>query len=305
MAVNNAWLASRLEHPKGRVDVVIDTDTYNEIDDQYALAYAIKSNEKINLTAIYAAPFSNHKSDGPADGMQKSYDEIMNILTLMDMDDLKKCVYKGSDRYLSDERTPVESEAARDLVARAMAHSPKEPLYVVALAAITTVASAILICPQICERIVVVWLGGNAHFWPDNREFNLIQDIAAARVVFESPVPLVQLPCMGVVSGFRVSGPELEYHMKGRNALCDYLAEVTLNEARNDGGGRCFSRVIWDVTAVAWVVDERFMSDCLTNRPIPEYDHHYAFDATNHWMDYVYSIDRDALFEDLVTKLAG
>ena len=59
--IDNAKLIRRLEKPKGRVDVVIDTDTYNEIDDQFALSYLIKSDEKLNLKAIYAAPFFNEK----------------------------------------------------------------------------------------------------------------------------------------------------------------------------------------------------------------------------------------------------
>ena len=42
----------RLRKPQGRVDVVIDTDTFNEIDDQYALSYLIRSDEKLDLKAI-------------------------------------------------------------------------------------------------------------------------------------------------------------------------------------------------------------------------------------------------------------
>lgn len=56
--VDNEKLVRRLKKPKGKVDVVLDTDTYNEIDDQFALAYLIKSEDKLNLKAIYAAPFS-------------------------------------------------------------------------------------------------------------------------------------------------------------------------------------------------------------------------------------------------------
>ena len=29
--------------PSGKIDVVIDTDAYNEIDDQYAICYMLKS----------------------------------------------------------------------------------------------------------------------------------------------------------------------------------------------------------------------------------------------------------------------
>ena len=93
---SNAWLVPAAgERPNRRVDVVLDTDTYNEIDDQYALAYLIASQDRLNLQGIYAAPFHNQKSDGPGYGMEKSYQEIMNILSLMGRDDLKSMVYKG------------------------------------------------------------------------------------------------------------------------------------------------------------------------------------------------------------------
>ena len=38
--------------PNGIVDAVLDTDTYNEIDDQFALSLMIKSPERINLKAV-------------------------------------------------------------------------------------------------------------------------------------------------------------------------------------------------------------------------------------------------------------
>ncbi|MEG2253465.1 MAG: nucleoside hydrolase, partial [Clostridia bacterium] len=92
-----------------------DTDTFNDIDDQYALAYLIRSNDKLRLKAIYAAPFFNHKSASPADGMEKSYQEILNVLTLMDLPELKRIVYRGSTEYLQSEQQPVASDAAADL----------------------------------------------------------------------------------------------------------------------------------------------------------------------------------------------
>ena len=114
----------------------------------------------------------------------------------------------------------------------------------------TNVASAILLRPEIVDRIVIVWLGGNAFEWPDNREFNALQDVAAARVVFNSGAAVVQLPCMGVVSSFRTTGPELEYHLRGKNPLCDYLVSIVEQAAAESGAGICWSRPIWDVTAV-------------------------------------------------------
>ena len=304
MSIDNARLIRRLEKPKGRVDVVIDTDTYNEIDDQYALSYLIKSDEKLDLKAIYAAPFFNEKSTGPADGMEKSYREIMNVLTLLEREDLKEHVYRGSTEYLPSETEPVISDAAKDLAERAMNYTEEHPLYVVAIAAITNVASALLLNPDIKNRIVLIWLGGNATNWPDNKEFNLYQDVAGARIVFGCGVPLVQLPCMGVVSAFTTSGPELEYHLRGKNKLCDYLVNVTMTEAAACNGGPVWTRPIWDVTAVSWLLDGDFEEDCLIHSPIPEYDNRYAFDNNRHFIKYVYHIKRDKLFADLFAKLS-
>lgn len=301
--IDNAELIRRLEKPKGVVDVVIDTDTYNEIDDQFAISYLIKSDDKLNLKAIYAAPFFNQKSTGPADGMEKSYQEIMNILTLLDRQDLKEKVFRGSASYMPSETEPVSSDAAEDLAERAMGYTKENPLYVIAIGAITNISSALLINPEIKNRIVLIWLGGNATHWPHNKEFNLYQDIAGARIVFGCGVPLVQLPCMGVVSAFTTSGPELEYHLRGKNKLCDYLVDVTTKEALTYQGGTAWSRPIWDVTAVAWLLDDDFEEDCLIHSPIPEYDDRYAFDNNRHFIKYVYYINRDKLFADLFYKL--
>ena len=140
--------------------------------------------------------------------------------------------------------------------------------------------------------------------WPDNREFNLRQDVAAARIIFGCGVPVVQLPCVGVVSTFHTTGAELRYWLGGKNALCDYLVQNTIEEAEAVEPYKCWSRVIWDVTAVAWLLDGKFMSERLEPSPIPEYDDKWGFDRTRHLMKYVYGINRDALFTDLFEKLA-
>lgn len=302
----NSSLLHRLQKPAGfagKIDVVLDTDTYNEIDDQFALAYMMKSADKLHVKAIYAAPFHNEKSAGPADGMEKSFAEIHHILQLMDRADFAGNVFRGSTAYLRDEKTPVISDAARHLAGLAMAYSPAQPLYVVAIGAITNVASALLLNPEIAGRIVVVWLGGNAHEWPDNREFNCLQDVAAARVVTDSGVALVQLPCAGVVSAFATCAGELDMYLRGKNKLCDYLVDMAEREGAAGSRYGVWSRVIWDVTAVGWLLDDDFMLDKLVPMPIFQYDHHYSFDCRRPFMRYVYHINRDALFEDLFKKL--
>ena len=288
--------------PQGSVDVVLDTDAYNEIDDQFAISYLLKWKEKLNTKAIYAAPFLNSNSVSPKDGMEKSYDEIFKLLSLLDE---KVDVFKGSEKYLDNENTPVISYAAQDLAERVKNYSPQNPLYVVAIGAITNIASAILLNPEVAQNSVVIWLGGHALHYHHTKEFNMYQDVAAARVVMQSGVPFVQLPCMGVVSNFTVSKPELEFWLKGKNPLADYLAENTLKQADSYAKGTAWTRVIWDVTAVAWLLNdsERFMESCIIPTPIPTYDNLYATDFNNYPMRYVYNIKRDALMTDLFRKL--
>ena len=300
--MDNVTLIKNLQRPEGKIDVVLDTDTYNEIDDQFAVAYMLSYGEKLNVKALYAAPFYNFHSDSPEDGMERSYQEILRLLGLMKKDELQSIVFRGSSKYLENETTPVKSPAAENLCELAMSYSSEKPLYVVAIGAITNVASAILMKPEIIDRIVVVWLGGHALHWPDTREFNMFQDIAAARVVFGCGVPLVQLPCMGVVSSFTISEAELNYWLKGKNALCDYLVQHTTEEVTY-AVGKPWTRVIWDVTAVAWLTGD-FTRSILVPSPIPEYDHHYGSDPTRHMINYVYYVDRDKLVQDLFARLS-
>ncbi|MBR4235022.1 MAG: nucleoside hydrolase [Clostridia bacterium] len=297
---------SRLQPVSGRVDAVLDTDTYNEIDDQFALSLMLACPERINLVGIYAAPFLNPRSASPEDGMLKSYAEILKLLDISGHGDMKTLAYQGSRSYLPDERTPVDSPAARQLVRAALAHTPENPLYVVAIGAITNVASALLMRPEIAGSTVIVWLGGHALHWPDTREFNMAQDVAAARVVLKSGAAVVMLPCFGCVSEFRISEPELKFWFKGKNSLADYLADGAIEEANSYAPGRPWSRVIWDVCAAAYLIndDDRFMNSRIIKMPLPGYDFKYSeTEFAPVPVRYVWYIHRDRLMEELIKRI--
>ena len=46
--MTNENRVKNLAVPDGKIDVVLDTDAYNEIDDQYTIAYLLKSSDKLN-----------------------------------------------------------------------------------------------------------------------------------------------------------------------------------------------------------------------------------------------------------------
>ncbi|WNR42738.1 nucleoside hydrolase [Paenibacillus roseipurpureus] len=288
----------RLQPKSGKLRMVLDTDTFNEIDDQFAVVYALQSPERLQVEAFYAAPFFNDLSTGPKDGMEKSYYELHKIVKLMNRTEIP--IYKGSESYLSGPEAPVESEAARNLVERAMQSSPEDPLYVVAIAAITNVASAILMEPRIIENIVVVWLGGHGLHWMDTREFNLEQDIHAARVVLDSGVPLVLIPCHDAASNLKTTLTEIEAYVKGSGAIGHYLYE-TFRDCHPDHFA--YSRVIWDISTIAYLVDERNTPSVLISSPVLSDDARWSIDHSRHLIRYVQHIKRDPVFRDLFLKL--
>jgi len=299
--LDKCLLQQRLEPPAEKVSAVLDTDTYNEIDDQFAMAYTLRSPERIALDAIYAAPFHNDRSTGPADGMEKSYGEIMRVFERMGQP-AGRPVLRGAGAFMSAPETPVENAASRDLVERAMQRGAGDPpLYVLAIAAITDIASAILMEPRIIERIVLLWLGGHGRMYADTREFNLRQDTHAARVVFDCGVPLVWFPCHGVVSHLTTTLAELERDLGGRSSIGDYLIEITRGYSKDHFA---WSKVIWDIAPVAWLINHQWLPSRLAPSPVLTPEVTWAEGASRHDVREVNFADRNPIFRDLFKKLA-
>ena len=303
--MTNEQYLKNLQVPNGIIDAVLDTDTYNEIDDQFALSYMMLSPERINVKAIYAAPFFNQHSSSPKDGMEKSYDEIIKLLKLMHREDFLPNVFKGSEDFMKDELTAIDSPAARHLISLAKEYSPEKPLYVIAIGAITNVASALILDPTIAESIVIVWLGGHSLEFTRTNEFNMCHDYSAARIVMSSAAPFIQLPCGGVVSAFTTTGPEMKFWLDGKTELSTYLYNNTVNEVDGHNNIRVWSRVIWDVTAIGWLLNDndRFMCSKLLPVRLPEYNGQYAKTPIDKIFNYVYYIRRDPLMADLFKKI--
>jgi purine nucleosidase len=289
---------NRLTPPTGRVSMVLDTDTYNEIDDQFAVVHALLSPDQMEVEAIYAAPFHNSRSTGPADGMEKSHEEILRLLERLGRSP-EGFVHKGSQAWLGGPDQPVESPAARDLVRRAMAER-EGPLYVTAIGAITNVASAILMEPKIVERIVVVWLGGQPYDWPSAAEFNLQQDMHASRLIFDCGVPLVHIPCQNVAEHIRTTQPEMEKYTRGQGAIGDYLCQI-FGDYFKDHYAR--SKVLWDISTTAWLCNPAWVPSALVHSPILTDRKTYSRDTRRHLVRLAHWCNRDAIFADVFRKL--
>ena len=297
--LSDAFRIKRLNPPSGKLRMVLDTDTYNEIDDQFALTYALLSPEKLSVEAVYAAPFHNTRSTGPEDGMEKSYEEILRLLDFLGRD-ADGFAFRGSTDWLGASRQPQNNAAVRDMIAKALASPDDDPLYVVAIGAITNVASALLLAPEIVEKIVVVWLGGHHLHWRDTREFNLQQDVPAAQVVLDSGVPFVLIPCYGVTSHLTTTHSELRAHIGGVNAIGDYLCQI-FADYRPDAFAA--SSVIWDISTIAWLINGDWAPSVLDHSPVLTDNVTWSVDRSRHLIRVAHFVQRDPIFRDLFQKI--
>jgi purine nucleosidase len=334
----------------GRLRIVIDTDAHNEIDDQFALAWAFLSRDRFDIEGITAVPYDFgiyrdalirtrtlldagaplpatleplrgwvtglakagvHPSEvpfgGPAEGMERSYQEILTIDRLMGAG-LADRTYRGAPRYLDSSLEPVECDAARCIVAAAMAPSDR-PLYVVAIGATTNVASALLMEPRIAERMVVVWTSGYPTFsGMYNYSFNLEQDLRASQILMHSGVPLVYLPGYYLGAQLRLSLPEIEAWIRGCGPIGDYLHHLyTHNPLYPQRGlrevpGR--SWVIWDLINFAWLLDPSWVPTRLVPTPrLGDDQYWHSEGAPGHEMREATEVARDAIMIDFIAKL--
>lgn len=289
------------------VSLVIDCDAGNEIDDQFAIAWTLLREDRLDLQAIYAAPYTNAFFDNQegeptrvehaADGMKRSYDEILRVLTLMDAKDTVP-VFKGSEQYLKDMPVAEISPAVKDLIDRA--RNTENTLHVVTIGAPTNVACALLIAPDIAEKIHVLWLGGHSQDWYDTEEFNLMQDMPASRILLDSGVALTLFPCMGVTNALATSIPEMQFYLLNTSRIGDYLANLAPTFNWITFASR---KVMWDIANIGYLLDPTWFRSTLTSSPVLNDNLTWSRDDRRHNIRVIRYIERDNLFKDIFRRI--
>ena len=204
-----------------KVRVIVHTDCKNEADDQYAVAHHLMT-PRFDIKGLVAGHFwKNPQQYGELGTAQASYDEIIKVMDLMGVKD-QYPVKLGAPRGLEDEKTPIDSEGARLIIEEAM-KDDKRPLYIACQGAVTDVASALLMKPEIAERMTVIWIGGG-DYPKGGFEFNLMMDIHAVNVIFSSKVPVWQIP-MSLYKVMAVSLAELQLKVRPCGEIGKYLFE--------------------------------------------------------------------------------
>ena len=278
-----------------KVNVILDTDIYNECDDQFALSYLLKSQDKFNIEAITVAPYHHDNNISIEEGIDKSYNEIIKICNWLNFDCTNK-VFKGSTDYVTNDYNEI-NDSVNKIIEIA---NKNDKTYILAIGAITNIAIAIKKAPKIINKIEIVWLGGHSFLSKDNKEFNFKQDIQAVRTVFESKVKLTIIPCKNVASNLRTSIYELEHFLKGRSELCDYLCQRFWNDGVHGIKER---RVIWDISVIAYMINKEWFETEKISCPNINDDTSYELTTNNHKIAIVNYLNVDKIYKDLFEKL--
>ncbi len=289
-----------LEPPQGKVSIVIDTDAAGEIDDQFAIAYAVRAAEagELVLEGIHASLSGKNT----AEGMERNYQEILTVLDHLHSPEYRAKSFRGCPVKLKDQ-CPGESEAVDHLIKTANNPEREGPLYVVAIGGATNIASALMRAPEIAEKIVIIWLAGNSLFWNSTMEANLHRDTIASEHIFNCGVPLVLLPAWNVVVQLRTTIFELEHYLKDKNDICDYLLHIVRDfHDKRCPEGLAWSKTIWDIAGIAYVLHPEWFGTRLITAPMFQY--YWGTNPQRHMIRIADNLNRDRIFKDAFNKLS-
>ncbi len=280
---------------KEKIKVILDTDTYNECDDQFALSYLLKSQDKFEIEAVTIAPFQNERDTKKDSGISRSYEEAQKVFKLCNENSENK-IWKGATNYISKGYHGT-NEAVDKIIEIALKN---EKTYLLGIGAITNIALAIQKEPKIIDKIEVIWLGGHTLLKKNNLHEANFKDVEAVKIVFKSKVKLTIIPCKGVASNLMTTIYELENKIKGKSELGDFLyqnfAEYTTYENKNRWP-------LWDISVIAYMLNKDWFETFETNCPDINEDTSYQRNSNNRIITFVNYLDCDKIYEDLFKKL--
>src|SRR5919112_131278 len=217
--------------------VVLDCDTANEVDDQFAIAYALGLPVgTLDVRGVISVQNTTAHGPGSRD---------------------VPCV-PGADRPMESMEEPVPSAGLDFLVEEARL----SPLTVIATGPATDVASLLLAAPESRENVRVVWLGGfgnqaSYRVWQNRMgELNGRADISAWRTLLKEPVDLLHIPTWPAPAKILVDPASFgeELRALGR-PVASYLAEILQLWTVEHGGQLGGGKELWDLACVAAVAD--------------------------------------------------
>lgn len=233
-------------------NIIVDCDAGADGDDQFALAYALASPDKVRVLCVNSAPYNENTHETVAFGKHEC-EEIISAAGL------KVPVFAGSSDYITRRKTAVNSDAA-DMIKKAV-ESSDSPVFAVVTGCCTNVTSALMLYPQINEKLIVVWLAlDNLDGHENTGEYNYHNDIEAGKLLFSLAKNLV-LVCAGkVVAPFAMSKDDVDRNFSSEGTLPMHLRKRFRETTWAQG--------LWDLCAEGALIIPKAYKFEISKRPV-------------------------------------
>ncbi|EOZ99840.1 hypothetical protein A33Q_0521 [Indibacter alkaliphilus LW1] len=255
--------------------VWLDSDTGNEMDDLYAIVRLLKD-PSIDVVGLSSAHFNNPDllvfekwNAYNTEGLETMKDsQRLNELILKTMGMVSIPHPKGADRQIGRAwggSEPRDSPAAQEIIKIAKSLPEGEKLDILTLGALTNIASAIIISPEILPKIRVYALGAkydqNTRAWSKN-EFNIRNDLNA----FDYLLDLKELDftVMPLETALPLKFDRDETYQKTDDSI---PIEKILADRWREQNPQDRTRVMWDLALVQAYLLPEFSETLMVNSP--------------------------------------
>jgi len=236
-----------------KIKVIIDSDVANEIDDQFGIAYALSSQDKLDVLGITIAPFrvSWKGTVSIKDGLLDSRIEAYRLLRLFGIKHSKEnpFVYLGSEGFVS-EGYSKSNPAVEMIIEEAKKNNT---VYICCLGTLTNVAMALKKEPKIASKIKVVWGGTDNILLDEFSDLNYRKDIEAFHIVLKSNVDFTIFPAF-LARTFVTSVSEFSSNVKANNVVkyLQTLLSFYVHDEKDLG-----KHTIYDIGPVAYLLNPK------------------------------------------------
>lgn len=277
---------------QGKTDIIIDADTGNEVDDLFAVTRSLLE-PSWNIFSLNAAHWQTSQWAIP-NTMENSHRLNQMLVGYLGMNINTR--RGGVSRMYDWGDQAQHSAAAYEIIKKAKDRDPQNKLIIVALGALTNVASALLISPEIEDKIDLFWLGTSYDFEKGilrRNDFNCMMDQQALDHLLFSKVEMHFIP-VSVANQMVFHYDQTRRKLEGIHPITDFL--IRRWDDHMDGGRQ--SRVIWDLALVSSIINPEWAEwETITT----------SKDNGSKEIEYIKDIDENAIkadfFESIKTHL--
>ncbi len=265
-ARNGQVAETRHEWPSEQpVKFILDSDTANEIDDLFAIAYLLAgehpSVDWLGLTS--AQWFHVWSGDSTVYQSQQLNEDLLRLAGRLELPHpLGADLMMGKPWGEYDAR---DSPAAQFIIEEAMALPAGEKMVVMCIGASTNLASAIALQPEIATRIVAYTLGFQYDFeqgvW-NKDEFNIRRDLNAANYLLNTAALELHVMPISVAVQYAWKMEATFNHLEKAGAMGAYLRRRWETNATGQP-----ERVMWDVALLQAFLAPEQASEILVGTP--------------------------------------